>query len=276
MADRRAALAAAAALLLTVTATGAAPASDPAGAGSVATDTSGARLARQVWVTFEQPTYTSGSPITEVRNEGVAATAVNLVTRDGGSAIAAAGFRSDLAARLPEYATGAAPPRAVIAVTSEGTSDRLDPGTGDFVFGADFRMDSATDGAGADNGDNLVQRGLYEDRAQFKIQLDHHLPTCRVKGSAGVVQVSTGVPVTAGAWYRVRCRRSGTTVQLTVQRLGTETTNRATRSGATGAMTPSSPRVPLSVGGKLNGYGSLVPSTDQFNGVVDDVVLRFG
>ena len=72
-------------------------------------------------------------------------------------------------------------PAAVLVATDEG-SGALDPGAEAFTFGATFQLDEKSSGSEADNGDNLVQRGTFDSPGQLKIQLDHDVPSCRVKG----------------------------------------------------------------------------------------------
>ncbi|HXH57210.1 LamG domain-containing protein, partial [Iamia sp.] len=151
---------------------------------------------------------------------------------------------------------------------------------GRFEFGADVVLD-ATSESGAvgstDNGDNLVQRGLFDDLSQYKLQLDARRPSCRVKGSVGAVFVTASMSVQPGRWYRVRCVRDGSTVSIAVTTWaddGTPTVVTRSATGPTGDMAPSRPTVPLSIGGKLSASGESVTSTDQLNGVVDNVVLR--
>lgn len=57
---------------------------------------------------------------------------------------------------------------------------------------------------------------------------------------------------------------------------GTPTVVSRSATGPTGDMAPSRPTVPLSVGGKLSAHGEPVTSTDQLNGLVDNVILRTG
>jgi hypothetical protein len=107
------------------------------------------------------------------------------------------GAGSNRAVRFPAHSAATDAPRAVVRVVPEGP-DALDPGTGRFESGADVVLD-ATSESGAvgstDNGDNLVQRGLFDDLSQYKVQLDARRPSCRVKGSAGTVFVTASMSV---------------------------------------------------------------------------------
>src|SRR4051794_26743040 len=123
------------------------------------------------------------------------------------------------AVRFPAYTGAAVAPAAVLVVTDEGVGT-LDPGDDGFAFGASFQLDEKSSGSAADNGDNLVQRGTFDSPGQFKIQLDHDVPSCRVKGAGGEVFVKAEGPVDPGAWYSVTCERTDSDVELTVKSLG--------------------------------------------------------
>ena len=88
------------------------------------------------------------------------------------------------AVQFPAYVKSGTYPRAVVGVTPT-SGGGLSPGASDFEYGAVFRLDATSSGRSIDNGDNLFQRGLYEDSAQFKLQIDKGYPSCRVRGSGG-------------------------------------------------------------------------------------------
>ncbi len=183
------------------------------------------------------------------------------------------------ALRLPAFAPGAdrqTVPVALVAVTSTGSPD-LDPGASDFVLGASVRLDATSTGTTVDNGDNVVQRGLYAAKSQMKLQFDGRRPGCRVKGDLGAVAVYPDTRVRADRWFDLSCRRSGDTVTLVQQRVradGTIARRRWSRSGPIGSLSGLDATVPLTVGGKSNPSGApLVASADQLNGSVDDVYL---
>lgn len=192
------------------------------------------------------------------------------------------GGAADRAARFPTHDASPEAPRAVVRIVEDGPGDALDPGTQRFSFGVDVNLDavsSSNEPGSSDNGDNVFQRGLYNDASQYKLQVDGRRPSCRVSGSAGAVFVRSPVSLQAGQWYRMTCTRDGDTVTLAVSDLNAGTVGTTTSTsgtGATGSMTPSSSQVPLSVGGKLNADGSVASSTDQFNGTVDTVRLLIG
>lgn len=183
--------------------------------------------------------------------------------RDGGHAV-----------RFPAYTGAAKAPATVLVATDEG-SGALDPGDDAFTFGATFQLDEHSSGSAADNGDNLVQRGTFDSPGQLKIQLDHDVPSCRIKGEAGEVFVKAAGPIDPGSWYSVTCERKGSDVALTVKAYdGGAGGGSWHETGPTGKL--SLDAVPLTIGGKTGPDGTPVASADQFNGVVDDVFFRVG
>lgn len=166
---------------------------------------------------------------------------------------------------------------AVLSVTNAGVRDALSPGESDFAFGADVYMDKETTGSPADNGDNVLQRGLFEGAAQYKLQVDGGRPSCRVVGLKGDVIVKMDKKLAPESWYRIRCTRRPTYLRLEVTLLtenGPVDWTPVTRQGLTGAVVL--PRhTALAIGGKLAEDGTVIPSsTDQFNGRLDRVFLR--
>ena len=177
------------------------------------------------------------------------------------------------AAQFPAYQVDTPPQAAITAVDRDGIDD-LDPGTAAFRLSAEFSLGSPSWGSTTDNGNNLVQRGLFHAKTQYKLQVDDAHPACRVKGRSGAVLVRSTREVTPGTWYRADCTRAGKTVTLTVTRLDDGTTWTFRKSGATGSLTPSARSIPLSIGAKVSNKGALVTDdSDQFNGAIDNVVF---
>jgi hypothetical protein len=220
---------------------------------------------------------------TGTAGSGVVATA--LYANGGVLKVVAGQGTGNLAVAAPTHiSTSTATPRsAVIRVANADTTDRLDPGTGNFSFGADFILNTASaTAASKDNGDNLIQRGLASSAGQYKIQIDGGKPSCvlRQQTPIKVTQITAKATqvIERGIWYRAVCGRttSGgvTTVTLTVTRLSNGT--RVPVQAGTGSALDLSidTRVPLSIGGKLTETGTLVlSSTDQFNGRIDNAFL---
>lgn len=202
----------------------------------------------------------TGSVQTEVRATG-SATVEEVAGPDGGTSV-----------RFPAYTGAAEAPAAVLVAIDQGDGT-LDPGDDEFGFGASFKIDEESSGSAADNGDNLVQRGSFESPGQLKIQLDHDVPSCRIKGAGGEVFVEAEGPVDPGSWYSVSCERRGTDVELTVEALdGGAGAGTWHATGPTGEIALTG--LPLTVGGKTGPDGTPVASADQFNGAVDDVFFR--
>lgn len=189
------------------------------------------------------------------------------------------GSRGQRALKTPGHKAGPDAPRAIIRVRDLRGADALNPAGKDFTFGADFRLNKVSAhsfASSTDNGDNLIQRGLYDQSTQYKVQLDHRVAWCRVKGSRGAVEVASPVTIHSGRWYRVRCARDGATVRISVTSWRDGTSHQVVRSraGTIGDLTPRKRSTPLSVGGKLTSGGNVVNNADQFNGRIDNVMLR--
>ncbi len=175
------------------------------------------------------------------------------------------------AIEFPSYVKSGTYPRAVVTATPTSGA-ALSPGASDFEYGAVFRLNATSSGRTIDNGDNLLQRGLYEEPSQFKLQLDHGYPSCLVRGSAGQVFASSPLKVTADKWYRATCSRVGSRVTVQVAPYGgTVAPVSAVANGTSGTLTFPATE-PASIGGKVSPSGVVVSSaTDQFNGAVANV-----
>lgn len=230
-----------------------------------------------VRITFESSSASSAAAV----SDGTAAVTVSAVGRNGGtvSTVSDAAWWGQVG-RTPAFDARSTAPRGVLRIIGDG-SDPLSPLLRTFAFGADVKLDAAPTSSHArgstDNGDNVVQRGLFGDASQYKIQVDRRQPSCRVKGSAGTVMVKAPIYLAPGTWYRLRCTRSGSTVSLQVLELSssgrTVSTITASRTGTTGTLRSRSWSVPLSVGGKLTAKGAIARQSDQFNGLIDNIEL---
>lgn len=237
-------------------------------AASVSTETSTESTAREVHLRFDADAPDEAF----TTNDGNASVDVEIERAAGGSEDSVMDRHGAIGAlRLPEYSSGFAAVR-LLGATYAG--DALNPGTSDFTFGAHVKLDSVNEGATYDNGNNLIQRGLYKDVSQWKIQVDGGRPSCRVKGAAGAVSLSAPSTIQPGRWYAISCTRSAGAVTIEVVDLATGVSSERRREGVTGNMTPSSPSVPMSVGAKLRNDGTIITgSSDQFNGVIDNAFL---
>jgi Laminin G domain len=196
---------------------------------------------------------------------------VTEVSTLGGGALGSADGVHGSAADFPAWDGSTSPyKRVAVTVRSKDSSDPLSPGVRGFSFGADFNLDPRTEG-GNDNGNNLVQRGLYGDPAQYKLQIDAGHVSCRIRGSRGTTFLRSSTTIDPGTWYSATCSRADGDVRLTVRPHGGDADSTSTPSSA-GSVDMGSSSVPLSVGAKVTESGTVVAgNADQFNGRIDDV-----
>jgi len=189
--------------------------------------------------------------------------------------------RQGHALRFPRFDGTRRGPRAVLRIVNTGKRDYLNPGRHNFLVRADFRIDADSDDAETrfDNGDNLVQRGQAGSKHQYKLELDDHRLSCWVENARGVrTRATVPVAVDARHWYRAQCSRRGTALiaRLTkFNRNGTRARSWVARGQVRGVIRWASSAEPVTVGGRLNESGKRFPrGGDQFNGVVDNVVVN--
>jgi hypothetical protein len=220
-----------------------------------------------------------------VRVAGNLPVSTSIASSDGGQVtLKADPAKADRqAASFPGFDAAVDAPVAAVLIKSRGTDDDLDPGDRDFSYGADVRLDptSESDEAGSsDNGNNVVQKGLYLDSAQYKLQVDHGFASCRVAGSAGDLSVKSTVAARPDDWYRLTCARTADSLTVSVADLdaeGTETVDKQSVSGATGEVDTATQSTYLSVGAKIDARGVIPASaSDQFNGLVRSVFVEIG
>jgi hypothetical protein len=249
--------------------------------GLVPSSTMAASSGDQLWLDFEATT--PGHTITSLANVGSATVAVTVVTAHGGRLrarhVKTVGSR---VADYPAYDGRADGPRAVVSVLPVGSDDPLEPLGASFRFGVDARLDAKSQGTSADDGNNLIQRGLFSDGAQFKIQEDSRTLSCRVQGQSGALMVVSKVRPRAKAWYRIRCARNvvsgGDRLVIAVRTIrGPGSLGPVTKTwsptGQVGVL-DFAPSTPLSVGGKLTGPTAVHPASDQFNGMLDNAFVH--
>ncbi len=170
------------------------------------------------------------------------------------------------ALRLPHF--GDDPAAVTLLPTSE---DDLAPEDDAFSFGAEFMSDGDWD-----DGDNLIQRGLFTDSGQYKIEIDGGRPACSIKGTSGRVTARSRQTIEPGTWYAVDCSRDRAAVTIILRNLETGEEWSRVAEGATGNVEMDEPAARLSIGGKTWPNGTIGQSPDQFNGVIDNVYLRIG
>ncbi|CAM3363034.1 LamG domain-containing protein [Nocardioides dubius] len=222
-----------------------------------------------LFLDFEELTAEYDSVVPSVQNLGSASVRTAITTFSGGR-VRLTPSPGGVGVRFPAWGDGSSAAAALVVWDQQ---DALSPGEKEFRFGAQVMLDPESEGSSSDNGDNLMQRGLFTDETQVKIQLDHGVPSCRVAGDGGELLAKAETAVERGRWYSVDCERNVKGLRLRVKPVekdGGEDQVVSVR-GKTGQVQfPAS--VPLSVGAKVGPDGALMPSTtDQFNGAVDDV-----
>lgn len=232
-------------------------------------ETASSTSPQALFLDFEELTAEYDSVVPSVQNLGSASVRTAITTFSGGR-VRLAQSPSGVGVRFPQWGDGSSAAAALVVWDQEGA---LSPGGDDFRFGAQVMLDRESEGSSDDNGDNVMQRGLFTDPVQVKIQLDHGVPSCRVAGDGGELLVKADTAVERGRWYSVDCEKDEKGLRLRVRPVekGDGEDQVVSVRGKTGLVQfPAS--VPLSVGAKVGPDGALMPSTtDQFNGAVDDV-----
>jgi hypothetical protein len=212
---------------------------------------------------------------------GTAPVSVSWSRLSDGQARPIAGPEGTSALDMPDFTTDPVYPRAALIVrNSSSAQDHLSPGDEDFWWGVDFQLDAeSTAQTGPDNGDNLLQRGLWGQTAEFKAEADLRRASCVVHGAEGTLLVRARMDAQPGKWYRMRCYRGSDGLTVTVREFGDAGWGPLTSAhigGPVGAVTfPAS--MPVSIGGKIDPEGELIKSaTDQFNGWIANPVIAIG
>lgn len=159
----------------------------------------------------------------------------------------------------PNCIRAGACPRALVEMADD---DRLDPGSGDFEYGAHVLVSADQTSAGS----NIVQKGRFETPGgQWKLQVDgkEGRPSCVLQGIDGGEREAVGlvadVSIADGAWHRVRCLIQGDELTITVDEtaktveaeVGTVDNSAELRIGASGSQR----------------------TDDQFHGTIDEVTF---
>lgn len=228
---------------------------------------------------------TVGESVYQVRMWGTSASALDAraLARDGGGVV---GGTSSVSAdarsmRFPTYRLlrSSGTPVGVLRVRNTTAQDALAVGTRDFTWSADFRLDQQL-GDVAEDGDNLFQRGLWGDAAQWKLSVDGRRAQCQLGfGSRRLATPTVWIP--NDGWHRATCSRraSGTQaarLSLLVERWdGTRFAwvARTSSSGNAWGALDFDRWTPVSIGGKLTDGWTIHPQPDQFNGKIDRVRL---
>ena len=193
----------------------------------------------------------------------------------GGQVVQVPSGNGTSALRFPPYSPEAQSPRLVLIINPVGATDLLNPEAKDFSFGADLRLNEVSSGKGDDNGDNVLQRGLFSDASQYKLQVDKRVPSCTVKSGRAELFVKFDKGLDEG-WFRVRCAYEAGSLTLSVSRILSDRVEELGNKTGSRSIGPVgfSARTPATIGGKLGSNGELVLNqSDQFNGELDNVFV---
>ncbi|MEV4479207.1 LamG-like jellyroll fold domain-containing protein [Micromonospora coxensis] len=141
----------------------------------------------------------------------------------------------------------------------------LNPGTQDFTISAMVKVTAGQVTEGA----NLVQKGVFADPAQWKLQLDGGKPGCRIKGTdaAGLTVsklITADASIADQGWKFVQCKRRGDTLSLIV--------GSTVVADDTGATMDIANTAKVHIGAK----GAGLTNNDQFRGEMDNAVFSIG
>jgi hypothetical protein len=193
----------------------------------------------------------------------------------GGQAVQVQSGNGTSALRFPPYSAERQAPRLVLVIKPVGATDLLNPEGNDLSFGADLRLNDLSSGKGDDNGDNVLQRGLFSDANQYKLQVDKRVPSCTVKSGEARLFVKFDHGLDEG-WFRVRCDYEAGSLTLSVSKILTDNVQELgdkTKSMSIGSLDFSG-STPVTIGGKIGSNGELVlHQSDQFSGELDNVFV---
>lgn len=225
----------------------------------------------QLVLEFDEGLSAEGDSMDRVQSSGAATLRISVSTANGGTLDRVTG-RSGYAVRTPVFSAVGRTPAAVLVVKPRG-ADQLSPGARPFRWGVDVMLDSEQGTTESDNGDNVLQRGLFDDQAQVKLQLDRDVPSCRVQGDRGEAIVTADAPVERATWHRIACQLRNDELTLLVGEPGRPHPQEWTVPAAVGSVDFRRSE-PVAIGGKVNRRGRIQPQdTDQFNGLLDNVFM---
>ena len=128
---------------------------------------------------------------------------ISVARLSGGNATVVAGPDSILprAVQFPSYVGSGTYPRAVVGLTplTGSALSRIHRLRVRRSLPAELHLVGTIDR----QREQPLQRGLYGDPSQFKLQIDHGYPSCLVRGSSGQVSIASSAKITPDRWYRV-------------------------------------------------------------------------
>ncbi|MGC5018396.1 LamG-like jellyroll fold domain-containing protein [Micromonospora sp. DT47] len=156
-------------------------------------------------------------------------------------------------------------PASGSAVIQVPDAANLNPGTQDFTISALVKVTSGQVTEGA----NLMQKGVFADPAQWKLQLDSGKPGCRIEGTDSLgnnvfVLLTADTSIADQGWKFVQCKRRGDVLSLVVGSTTVKTDDGASMDIANTAK--------VNIGAK----GAGLTNNDQFRGEMDNAVFSIG
>jgi hypothetical protein len=148
-------------------------------------------------------------------------------------------------------------PRVIVRASA---SNDENPGQADFAIGVDLLV--APEDGEVDQ--NVMQKGNFDDEAQWKIQIGaggQGQCVFRVPGQEDALLLESEASVVDGAWHTVRCLRVSSELSIDVDGARSST-------GISSDASFSNPR-PLLMGGRDTGA-----ENDQFHGTVDNATFE--
>ncbi|MCU7726631.1 LamG domain-containing protein [Actinoplanes sp. KI2] len=152
-------------------------------------------------------------------------------------------------------------PRAMLEAPNDGD---LNPGTRLFRWGATIRvLKSQVRGSS-----NIMQKGTNATGSQWKMQIGQKMGRAQCVvigvGSPAVYMAHSTNPITDGAWHKILCQRSGTTLAIFVDGVQQGTVSVPAAMSISNSM-------PLRIGGP-----NFNTSSDMYHGQLDDVYAELG
>jgi hypothetical protein len=202
---------------------------------------------------------TAASRIAENSGRGLPLT---VRTADRGAVRFLAGKSGRYVAFPARCASGATTcPRALLEA---GNDADLNPGTRPFRWGASVFVTPAR----LVGSSNVMQKGVTTTESQWKLQIGaaHGRAQCVLvgRGSATAYIARSSITVADGAWHKVLCQRSGTTLAVYVDGVNRGRTAVPSTLNVTNTL-------PLRIGGP-----NFNRSSDMYHGYLDDVIAVLG
>jgi hypothetical protein len=152
-------------------------------------------------------------------------------------------------------------PRALLEAANDAD---LNPGTRPFRWGASVFLTPARLAGSS----NVMQKGVTTADSQWKLQIGaaHGRAQCVLvgRGSATAYIARSSITVADGAWHKVLCQRSGTTLAVYVDGVNRGRTAVPSTLNVTNTL-------PLRIGGP-----NFNRSSDMYHGYLDDVIAVLG